>query len=250
MDGSIVMDDSRLGPLYILLMILAVRHCHQTFSHLRQSSPAIAPSLKSWTVTDCQQENFKAFKEFVVVPVMWSSAKYCGRIIQRYSLTPQLHPQGIREAFSVRALSVERDLFRKNHWPRQLFRVNKMAQFFLSLGQWSGKQEDCREPHCVTKIDQFRHSQSQKASTPPTQTGGFQKRAITILQPTKTGEKEIDGKREERFPNRRKTTCCLSLFLPNMLQMVFSKVNELRQKHIRPFIRSLIIDREGEKDNH
>ena len=35
-----------------------------------------------------------------------------------------------------------------------------------------------------------------------------------------------------------------------MLQMVFSKVNELRQKHIRPFIRSLIIDREGEKDNH
>ena len=35
-----------------------------------------------------------------------------------------------------------------------------------------------------------------------------------------------------------------------MLQMVFSKVNEIRQKHIRPFIRSLIIDREGEKDNH
>ena len=127
-----------------------------------------------------------------------------------------------------------------------------MAQSFLSLDHWSGKQEDCREPHCVTKIDQFRHSQSQKASTPATQTGGSQKRAITILQPTKTGEKEIDGKREERFPNRRKTTCCLSLFLPNMLQMVSSKVNiyKIRQKHIRPFIQSLIINREGVKDNH
>ena len=64
-------------------------------------------------------------------------------------------------------------------------------------------------------------------------------------------KKEIDGKREERFPNRRKTTCCLySLFLTNMLQMVFLKVNEIRQRHIRPFIRPLIIDREGEKDNH
>ena len=179
------------GPLFIFLMTLAVRHCHQTFSYPRQSSPATAPSLKSWTVTDCQQENFKAFKEFVVVyPVILCKvlSKDNPKILSH--TTVAVASQGIREAFSVRALSVERDLFRKktiDH--RKLLRLNKMAQFFLSLGQWSGKQEDCREPHCVTKIDQFRHSQSQKASTPATQTGGSQKRAITILQPTKTGEK-------------------------------------------------------------
>ena len=187
-------------------MILAVRHCHQTFSYQRQSSSTTALSLKSWAVADCcHQENFKALKEFVVVPVMWSPAKYCGRIIQRYSLTPQLHPKGSERPFRSE-LFQRREIFsEKNHWPGQLLRLNKMAQFFLSSDHWSGKQEDCREPHCVTKIDQFRHSQSQKASTPATQTGGSQKRAITILQPTKTGEKKkLTAKGKKGFPIEEK----------------------------------------------
>ena len=163
----------------------------------------------TWAVTDCHQGNFKAFKEFVVVyPVILCKvlSKNNPKILSH--TTVAVASQGIRKTFSVRALSAERDLFRKKTIDHQLLRLNKMAQFFLSLGQWSGKQEDCREPHCVTKIDQFRHSQSQKASPPATQTGGPQKRAITILQPKpKLEKKEIDGKREEMFPNRRKTTC-------------------------------------------
>ena len=141
----------------------------------------------------------------------WSSAKYCRRIIQRYSLTPQLHPKGSERPFRSELFQWREIFSEKNHSPRQLLRLNKMAQFFLSFGQWSGKQEDCREPHCVTKIDQFRHSQSQKASTPATQTGGFQKRAITILQPTKTGEKKkLTAKGKRGFPIEEKQPVVLA----------------------------------------
>ena len=100
-------------PLSIFLMILAVRHCHQTFSYQRQSSsPTGAPSLKSWAVADCcHRENFKAFKEFVVVPVILRKvlSKDNPKILSHTTVASQ----GIREAFSVRALSVERGLFRK-----------------------------------------------------------------------------------------------------------------------------------------
>ena len=100
------------GPLSIFLMILAVRHCHLTFPYPRQSSSPTALSLKSWAVADCcQQENFKAFKEFVVVPVILRKvlSKDNPKILSHTTVASQ----GIREAFSVRALSVERDLFRK-----------------------------------------------------------------------------------------------------------------------------------------
>ena len=239
------------GPLSIFLMILAVRHCHQTFSYQRQSSSTTALSLKSWAVADCcHQENFKAFNEFVVVHVILCKvlSKDNPKILSHTTVASQ----GIRETFfGQSSFSGERSFQKKSHSPRQLLRLNKMAQFFLSFGHWSGKQEDCREPHCVTKIDQFRHSQSQKASTPATQTGGPQKRAITILQPTKTGEKKkLTAKEKRGFTIKEKQPVVFSLFLSNMLQMVFSKVNEIKQKHIQPSIRSLIIDREGEKDNH
>ena len=99
------------GPLSIFLMILAFRHCHQTFSYQRKSSSPTALSLKSWVVRDCQQENFKAFKEFVVVPVILRKvlSKDNPKILSHTTVASQ----GIREAFSVRALSAERDLFRK-----------------------------------------------------------------------------------------------------------------------------------------
>ena len=100
------------GLLSNFLMILAVRHCHQTFSYERQSSSTTALSLKSWAVADCcHQVNFKAFKEFVVVPVILRKvlSKDNPKILSHTTVASQ----GIREAFSVRALSAERDLFRK-----------------------------------------------------------------------------------------------------------------------------------------
>ena len=101
------------GPLSIFLMILAFRHCHQTFSYQRQSSSATALSLKSWAVADCcHQENFKAFKEFVVVPVILRKvlSKDNPKIL---SHTTVASPRDQRDLFGHSSFSGERSFQKK-----------------------------------------------------------------------------------------------------------------------------------------
>ena len=100
------------GPLSIFLMILAFRHCHQTFSYQRKSSSPTALSLKSWAVRDCQQENFKAFKEFVVVPVILRKvlSKDNPKIL---SHTTVASPRDQRDLFGHSSFSGERSFQKK-----------------------------------------------------------------------------------------------------------------------------------------